>query len=105
MNAAVAMGALARPTSTTGWVQPSVVASVNAYRNGATARANSTAPATSNRPSRWRGVSGSSCHASTKATMAIGIWRRNSARHPKASTIGPPATTPMTGPPAPTMVQ
>ena len=37
--------------------------------------------------------------------MAMGVWMTKIARHPKASTSGPPTTTPSTGAPAPTSDQ
>jgi len=43
--------------------------------------------------------------AATSPRMVRGTWAMKMARHPNASTIGPPATTPSTGAPAPTIDQ
>ena len=67
--------------------------------------ARTTAPATSNRPSLRRVVSGSTSMASSRPVSVSGTWATKIQRQPNVSTMGPPATTPMTGPPAATIDQ
>ena len=62
--------------------------------------ASSTAPAMSKRTPCCRSVSGSSARATRKPARHSGTWAAKIHRHPNASTIGAPTTTPSTGPPA-----
>jgi len=57
----------------------------------------------SNRLLRSAGTSGSTAAARSSVASVRGTWATKIQRQPKACTTGPPATTPMTGAPAPTI--
>ena len=57
----------------------------------------------SNRLLRSAGTSGSTAAASSNVASVSGTWATKIQRQPKACTTGPPATTPITGAPAPTI--
>ena len=61
------------------------------------------APGRSNRLLRSAGTSGSTAAASSNVASVSGTWATKIQRQPKACTTGPPATTPITGAPAPTI--
>ncbi len=66
------------------------------------AAASVAAPARSSGSLARRGVSRNTRKARPSASNDSGTWAMKMDRQPKASTTGPPATSPMTGAPAPT---
>jgi hypothetical protein len=105
MKATTAMGASAKPATTSGDDQPMLGPRLMARSRDVAPTARVTAPGTSNDADRRRSVSGRTSSASSRPAMVSGTWATKIQRHPNVSTIGPPATTPMTGPPAATIDQ
>ncbi len=101
----MASGASTNPATISGLDQPHSGPRLMAKSNDVAPRARMTAPFTSKATRSRRSVSGSTSRASRRPARVSGTWATKIQRHPKVSTIGPPATTPITGPPAPTMDQ
>jgi hypothetical protein len=103
-NATTAIGATANPAMISGDDHPMLGPRLMATSREVAPTASVMAPGTSNDAFR-RSVSGSTSSASSRPATVSGTWATKIHRHPNVSTIGPPATTPITGPPAATIDQ
>lgn len=101
----MASGASTNPVTTAQCDQPHSGPRLMANNRDVAPTASTTAPFTSKGTRSRRSVSGSTSMASSRPAKVSGTWAMKIQRQPNVSTMGPPATTPITGPPAPTIDQ